>query len=57
MECVYPELALCVITKYCARTGTVFFPISEVSQGTVSLNKLYVTQNLNDFEVHHLPLR
>ena len=37
MESLYPELNLCGITKECARTDTVFFPIAEVSEGTVSL--------------------
>ena len=39
MESIYPELALCGIKNECARTDTVFFPISEVSKGTVSLKK------------------
>ena len=37
MESIYPELALCGSKNECARTDTVFFPISEVSDGTVSL--------------------
>ena len=36
MESKYPDLALC---DEHARTDTVFFPISEVSEGTVSLGK------------------
>ena len=39
MESVYPELAHCVSKHKCARTNTVFFPISEISEGTVSLIK------------------
>ena len=38
MENVYPELALCGSKNECARTDTVFFRISEVSNGTVSLS-------------------
>ena len=37
MESIYPDLALCGRTNECARTDTVFFPISEVSKRTVSL--------------------
>ena len=37
MESIYPELALCGRLNECARTDTVFPPISEVSEGTVSL--------------------
>ena len=37
MESIYPELALCGSKNACAMTDTVFFPISEVSDGTVSL--------------------
>ena len=40
MESVYPELALCGIKNECARTDTVFFCISEDSNGMVSLAKL-----------------
>ena len=40
MESIYPELALCGSQNECARTDTVFFPISEVSEGTVSLTNL-----------------
>ena len=36
MESIYTELALCGSKHECARTDTVFFPISEVSKGTVS---------------------
>ena len=36
MESIYPELALCGSKNECARTETVFSPISEVSEGTVS---------------------
>ena len=38
MESVYPELALCGSTNECARTDPVFFCISEVNNGTVSLS-------------------
>ena len=37
MESIYSELALSGSKNLCARTNTVFFPISEVSDGTVSL--------------------
>ena len=37
MESIYPELALSGSDNECVRTDTVFFPISEVSKGTVSL--------------------
>ena len=39
MESIYPELALCGSKNECARTNTVFFPISGVSDGTVSLKE------------------
>ena len=38
MESIYSELALSGSKNECARTDTVFFPISEVSDGTVSLS-------------------
>ena len=37
MENIYPKLALCGRTNECARTDTVFFPISGVSEGMISL--------------------
>ena len=37
MESKYQELVLCVSKNDCARTDTVFFPMSEVSKGMVSL--------------------
>ena len=37
MKSIYPKLALCGSKNVWARTDTVFFPISEVSDGTVSL--------------------
>ena len=43
MKSVCPKLALCGGINVCARTDTVFFLISEVSDGTVSLKK---TQNV-----------
>ena len=39
MVSVYPELPLWGSNYECARTDTVFFPISEVSKGTVSLRE------------------
>ena len=39
MHSIYPDLALCCRKNERARTDTVFFPISEVSKGTVSLNR------------------
>ena len=61
MESVYPELALGGRKNECARTDTVFFPISEVSKGTVSLfrpflkreNANSLRQNLQKL-AHHL---
>ena len=42
MESIYAELALYGSTKKCARTDTVFIPIYEDCDGTVSLeNALY----------------
>ena len=37
MESTYTKLALCGGKNECARTDTLFFAISEVSDGTVSL--------------------
>ena len=37
IESIHSKLALCGIKNVCARTDTVFFLISEVSKGTVSL--------------------
>ena len=37
MDNTYPELVLCGKVNECAGTDTVFFPISEVSKGSVSL--------------------
>ena len=45
MESIYPELALCGRKNECARTDTVFFSISEVSEGTVSLLAQKGTKN------------
>ena len=39
MESEYPELPLCGRKNECARTDTVFIPISEVSEGTVFLTE------------------
>ena len=44
MESIYPELALCDSKKECARTDIVFFPISEVSDGTVSQSEQGIDQ-------------
>ena len=44
MESIYTELALYGIKKECARTDTVFLPISEVCDGTVSLTKTIAGQ-------------
>ena len=38
METIYSELALCGSQNECARPDTVFFPISEFSEDTVSLD-------------------
>ena len=43
MKSIYTELALYGITNVCARTDTVFLPISEVCDDTVSLFKRYFT--------------
>ena len=42
MESIYAELALCSRKNKCARTDTVFFPISEVSEGTVVMGFLRI---------------
>ena len=43
MGSIYRELACCGKKNECARTDNVFFPISEVSEGTVSLeNKIII---------------
>ena len=39
MESIYTELALYDSKNECARTDTVFLPISEVCDGKVSLNE------------------
>ena len=41
MESIYSELTLCGSNILGARTDTVFFPISDVGEGTVFLTKLY----------------
>ena len=41
MEGVYANLALCGGGDECAGTGTVFLPITEVCNGTVSLIYLF----------------
>ena len=40
MRSIYTELALHGIKNECARTDTVFLPISEVCDGTVSLGNI-----------------
>ena len=40
MESIYNELAVYGSENECARTDTVFLPISEVCDGTVSLTKV-----------------
>ena len=40
MESIYADLALCGRKNECASTDIVFFAISEVSEGMVSLGKL-----------------
>ena len=47
MESIYPKLALCGRKNECGRTDTVFFPISEVSEGTVSLMGIW--ENVSRF--------
>ena len=42
MESIYPELALCVSINECAGTDTVILSISEVSEGTVSLEADFI---------------
>ena len=42
MESIYTELALYGSTNKCARTDTVFLPISEVCNGTASLVLMFV---------------
>ena len=39
MESIYTELGLYGSKNECARTDIVFLPISEVCDGTVSLNR------------------
>ena len=43
MESIYTELALYGSKDECARTDTLFYPISEVCDGKVSLAKMYCT--------------
>ena len=46
MDSIYTELALYESTNECARTDTVFLPISEVCEGTVSLERLSILPDL-----------
>ena len=39
LESIYSEFTFYGSTNYCARTDTAFFPISEVSEGLVSLSR------------------
>ena len=49
MESIYTELALYGSTNKCARTDTVFLPISEVCNGTVSLTTMKETSMSHDY--------
>ena len=56
MESIYTNLALCGNKNECAKTDNVYFPISEVSDGMVSLlsrirNGFWVNGELNCFGV------
>ena len=42
-ESICPEISLCGSKNKCARTDSVFLPLSEVSEGTVYLAELVVT--------------
>ena len=48
MERIYTKLALYGSRNECARTDTVFLPISEVCNGTVSLTKTKVNDSRRD---------
>ena len=45
MESIYTELALYESKNLCARTDNVFYPISEVRDGMVSLIELVLPRN------------
>ena len=47
MESIYTELALYGSKNECARTDTVFLPISEVCNGKLSLTSLVKTTDVN----------
>ena len=47
MESIYTELALFGSTNDCARTDSVYLPISEVCNGTVSLQKSKLESEIN----------
>ena len=49
MQSIYTELALYGSTNECARTDTVFLPISEVCDGTVSLRIFYPDEQNDSF--------
>ena len=44
MESIYTELALYGSINECARTDNVFFPISEICDGTISLSNKTATE-------------
>ena len=52
MESMYTELALFGSKNECARTDNVFFPISEVFNGTVSLSNSQAGSHSQDFDIH-----
>ena len=53
MESIYTELALYGSKNECARTDTVFLPIAEVCNGTVSLSysKSVKEENIHLFKI------
>ena len=48
MESIYTELALYGSKNECAKTDTVFLPISEVCDGTVSQTLMRIKYNFQD---------
>ena len=62
MESIYTELALCGRKSLCARTDNVFFTISGVSRGTISLTEIFVehprsVKNLQKNSVYNINLK
>ena len=57
METKNPKLALCDSKNECARTDTVFFPISEVSASTVSLSLTFFLYFLLLFSFPYFTLK